>query len=288
LLDTHLQAFVRSQIRECLQEQFKDQKVIEVEMTEAIAERFQKWGKWFLIPVTILYTLIGAALGLLGVTDFVRVHHAANEAVQQADTAKNKALDAQRASDNVRAQLQEIVSHADENTAAEIEKARKHIGREVDELDKKIGKTDEQVEGVTNLVTASLLASEGEQAVFTTGSSRRVFNTKEFAEPTGEWVFMLLKKVPIFQTIQLQTGRTVEPRWTYRQEGNILIFRWRDLREKLEGVEINVGYVPDPRKHLDRYQSLSLRNGHVWGVAVAGGQDKEMLPFDSQHPQEER
>jgi hypothetical protein len=94
---------------------------------------------------------------------------------------------------------------------------------------------------------------------------------------------MLLRSVPLFQTIQLQTsGRTVEPKWTYKQVGNVLVFRWADDIENLRQHEVNVGYVPDPRVQVAPYHSLVVRGGHVWATGAGG--DKEMPEFQSAHP----
>lgn len=77
-----------------MREQFKDQKVVDVETTEAIAERFQKWGKWFLVPATLLLTILGLTLGLIGIRDYRDVHKAAQQAITTANTATKTAEDA--------------------------------------------------------------------------------------------------------------------------------------------------------------------------------------------------
>ena len=64
VLAPQLIAIFRKQVEEYLREHFTDQKVVDVETTEAIAERFQKWAKWFLVPATILLTILGVTLGL--------------------------------------------------------------------------------------------------------------------------------------------------------------------------------------------------------------------------------
>jgi uncharacterized membrane protein YvbJ len=105
LLTPQLKPLVRSQVEEYIQEHFKDQKVVDIETSEAIAERFLKWGKWFLIPATILLTLIGLVFALLGFSDYSHFHQTVQRAIEElkpkldralseADTATKKAQDA--------------------------------------------------------------------------------------------------------------------------------------------------------------------------------------------------
>jgi len=67
-------ASVRTQIQSILAERYKDQKLVELETTQAIAARFSEWAKllgFFIgIPVAVLL-LILAALGIKTYSDFV-------------------------------------------------------------------------------------------------------------------------------------------------------------------------------------------------------------------------
>ena len=64
---------VRSQVREIIAERYKDQKVVEIETTQAIADRFLGWSKLlgFVagIPIALLF-LILSILGIKTYTDF--------------------------------------------------------------------------------------------------------------------------------------------------------------------------------------------------------------------------
>jgi len=67
-------ASVRAQVQSILTEHYKDQKMVELETTQAIAVRFSEWGKllgFFLgIPVAVLLLTL-AALGIKTYSDFV-------------------------------------------------------------------------------------------------------------------------------------------------------------------------------------------------------------------------
>jgi hypothetical protein len=94
VLSPQLIPLVRAQVEEYIRQNFKDQKVVEIETTEAIAGRFQRWGKWFLVPATILITLLGLTLAIIGIRDFSDVDKAAQKAIAPAAEATKSAQDA--------------------------------------------------------------------------------------------------------------------------------------------------------------------------------------------------
>jgi hypothetical protein len=132
MTDTHLEAFVRSQVRECVREHLRDQKFVEVETTEAIAARFQKWGKLFLVPATILLTLLAVILALFGVSDFLdfrkRVRQASDQTIEDAETAKKQTLDA----------ISQKLSGMDPIIKEKMRKAGKGIDDRMAQLDRSI------------------------------------------------------------------------------------------------------------------------------------------------------
>jgi hypothetical protein len=277
LLETQLEVFIRSQVRESVQARFKDQKLVEIETTEAIVARIQKWATWFLIPATVLYTILAAILAVLGFTDYTRFHRVADAAVREATTAKDQALEAQREAILAKATIDGAKKNTDENM--------RELGNNVKNAEKEINEQRNKLATTDNFVTASLLDTKGEAELFKLTSSPRIFQVTPFHDrPQGGWLFMLLKKVPVFQTIQLQTaGRTLEPKWTYTQEGNVLIFRWASPIKNLDGTELQVGYVPNPRVPEAPYISLSRRGERVVAEKNGGGL-VDMPEFPSQYP----
>jgi len=132
LTDTHLQAFVRSQVRESVSEHFKDKRFIEVETTEAIVARLQKWGKLFLVPATILLTLLAVILALFGVSDFLdfrkRVQQASDRTIEDAETAKKQTINA----------ISQKLSDMDPIIKEKMSKASKGIDDRMAQLDRNI------------------------------------------------------------------------------------------------------------------------------------------------------
>jgi len=52
-------------------------------------------ARWFLIPFTILITLLGITLGFIGIRDFSDVHKASQRAIAESNEAKAKAQEAE-------------------------------------------------------------------------------------------------------------------------------------------------------------------------------------------------
>jgi|SRR5271165_1276435 len=160
LLTPQLIPVVRAQVEQYIREHFTDHELVDVKTTEAIAARFVKWGKWFLIPTTILVTLLGVTLGVIGIRDFADVHKAAQQAVTESNTATSKAEVAtrkaqeadekavqaikaiQEANAKMRVEVEAAtelsanVSGMERRTAQQIADANKHIESRVTTLDK--------------------------------------------------------------------------------------------------------------------------------------------------------
>ncbi len=173
LLTPQLLPLIRAQVEEHVKERFKDQTVVDVETTEAIAERFLKWGKWFLIPATILITLLGVTLGIFGIRDFAAVHKAAqqaisesNDATKKADEAKTKAQEAEgKAGQAINAideatkkmgtqltkaqALSDKVSGLENKTAGQIADASKHVRRSADRVGWEGGGSEQEYRAAT-------------------------------------------------------------------------------------------------------------------------------------------
>jgi hypothetical protein len=92
LLTPQLLPLIRSQVEEYIHETFKDRELVEIKTTEAITERFLKWGKWFLVPATILLTALGLILGFLGFRDYSEFHNTVHRATVELKPKLEQAL----------------------------------------------------------------------------------------------------------------------------------------------------------------------------------------------------
>jgi hypothetical protein len=87
---------LREQVSDVLREHYKEQKVIEVETSQAIATRFAEWAKllaFFLgIPIALLLLLLGA-IGIKTYSDFSnQIQKAQSEVVAKLDNAQKLAV----------------------------------------------------------------------------------------------------------------------------------------------------------------------------------------------------
>jgi F0F1-type ATP synthase membrane subunit b/b' len=291
LLTPQLKPLVRAQVEECIKEYVKDQKVVDIETTEAIVERFHRWAKWFLVPATILLAILGLVFALLGFSDYTAfrktVQRATDElkpkleqALNEADSATKKAQDAEgKANDAVKSinaatgKLSKA-SGLESQTSNQIANASKHVEEGMSELDKKVEAANKQIaaqqEKLTNtndLVTA--MFSKGLNEYFQT----EPVNTSCVVYPLpvgqqGAIVYMRLKNAPIFQTVQLQWHVAVQPKYSYSVLANILRFTWGDPAAALKVHPFVVSYVPDPTYHGVVYSALSVKDGHVIADSV--------------------
>lgn len=303
LLSPHLKPLIRSQVEEYIQEHFKDRRTVDIETTELIAERFIKWAKWFLVPATVLVTLLGLVLALLGISDYSSFHKTVqrasdelkpklDKALSEADSASRKAQDAKGRSDEaitsinaatakmnsqmaLAQQLSSRVSTLESQTANRISSASRHVEERVTDLDKKVEVANKEIAAqqgkltsTNELVTA--MFSKGQTQSFWANAGNTPtcvvfsFPAATGAPQKGAIVYMLLKSAPIFQTVQVGYHIYIQPKSSYRLVGNVLIFVWGDPAENLKQYPLEVSYVPDPTYTGNTYVELSVKNGHVF------------------------
>jgi len=278
---------------------FTRQELVDVTTTEAIAERFVKWGKWFLIPATILLTLLGLILGVVGIRDVSSVHKAAQEAITESNKATKNAVDAQakaqEAEDkvvvainaiseatkkmgaqlNAAQALSDNVSGLEKKTASQITDAGKHVEGRLTELDNKVEEANKRIAeqqlkltSTNELVTAMFSMGQVEHFPTAQGDTSTLvivpLPAVQGQAQKGALVFMLLRGAPIFQTVQINARIFVQPKSSYFVQANILRFFWGDPAENLKQYPLEVSYVPDLTYHGPTYKALSVKNGHVF------------------------
>ncbi len=296
LLNPQLLPLVRSQVEEYMREYFKDQKVIDVETTEAIAKRFLMWGKWFLFPGTLLLTILGVTLGIIGFRDFSDVHKAAQQAVATANTATKtaedatlKAQEAKRLSDDAittihtamltvnsqvssAQQLSEKFSGLESKTAGQLASANKHVEDRMGELDRKVDEANKAISvqqaklvSTNELVTAMFSKSQVEMFQPSQGNTSTFAvlplpKVPQNARPGAAkaMAVMLLKSAPIYQTIQINFHIFVQPKSSYFVSGNQLTFLWGDPPDNLKQWPLEVSYVPNPTYDGPIYKELTV------------------------------
>jgi len=94
-------------------------------------------------------------------------------------------------------------------------------------------------------------------------------------------VFILLRKVPIMQTVQLQWDLYVQPKQSYGVRSNLVVFSWGDDPAKLSTKDLVVSYVPDPSDQTT-YKSIAVKEQKLYldGKAVQGNLSFNTVPYE--------
>jgi predicted RND superfamily exporter protein len=227
LLTPQLIPVIRNQVEDYIRENFKDQKLIELETTEAVATRVLKWAKiYYATPIAVL-VIIFALLGISDYSDFHKTVQratndikaegdtATNDIKAQADTATKTAVEAQEKSKEAvkalnaaatavgdrLASTQELankLSGMESKTTTQIASASKHIEDRLTELDKKVEAANKIIaEQQSKLVSTNELVT----AMFSKGQVE-TFQTDQGDTPT--FAIVSLPKSTIVQKAAAQ------------------------------------------------------------------------------------
>lgn len=79
----------------------------------------------------------------------------------------------------------------------------------------------------------------------------------------GATVYILLKKTPIPQTLQLQYHVFSQPPNSYFNIHNLVVFSWGDPADRLRANQLSVSYFPD-EGDKELIGVLSAKNGRVY------------------------
>jgi hypothetical protein len=135
-LEEILSGKVREQVRDILKENYKEQKLLEIETSQAVATRLADWAKllgFFIgIPIGLLFLVLGA-IGLKTYSDFSNQVHAAQTEIEQqvhkAQTEIGVRLDtAQKAASKLQSDASTI-SREYENLTAGLENTKRLAGQ---------------------------------------------------------------------------------------------------------------------------------------------------------------
>jgi hypothetical protein len=146
-LDPTVGRMVRDQVEEILSERFKEQKVVEIETTQAIASRLSDWAKLFAffvgIPVAALLAIVGM-LGIRTYSDFSeKVQKAQNDVIDRLTLAQAAAKKLKSDSDSLAADYQKLQErYADTKAIAD---QLQSLSAKVDRLEKLAFTTSSEV-----------------------------------------------------------------------------------------------------------------------------------------------
>ncbi|MGC9994617.1 MAG: hypothetical protein ABSE79_04795 [Terriglobia bacterium] len=299
-----LETLVKAQVDEIIRERFKDQNVVEVETSQAIVERLSGWAKLFAFFVGVPIGLCLIWLSIAGfekLSDFknliARVEGQVIPKIEQAKAdseqaqkiaadAKTKAEGAEKTIEDVTTQvkkqlgsateitksvhaLSERVSDLEKQTSTQMKDSSRRIDERVAELDRKIDAAFKDISEQQRKLTRTdelvkAMYSSRTTEYFETQSNAS--NVVIAALKNGAFVFMLLKSVPIPESVEVKWRVYSQPRGAYRVvKGNVLLFIWGESPDNLKQYPLEISYVPDPTPTLPSFKSLSIKNGALYG-----------------------
>src|SRR5215469_8343696 len=147
LLDTSFGAIkqyldnnLRREIKTTLKEEFRDQKFIEVETTEAILTKLTSWTKLFAFFVGVPLIIMVAIFGFLGVRSYTDISTLITEAKtnlsQTLKIAEEKANEFKREGERIQTEYAELKSQL-ENTSV--------LAKQVNDLSAKVQNIEQQI-----------------------------------------------------------------------------------------------------------------------------------------------
>jgi len=297
----YLEGFIKAQVKESLDARFKDQKLLEVETSQAVIERVKSWTTLFGYFVAIPIALLVLAFAVFGIKEFrdfralvksaqdqlkprlEQAKSSADNAKQQADEAQREAAEAKKtiqSASGVATQVRTLsaqFSQLENQTSLQMKNASERADKQLRELDSKIESATKDIAeqqkklASTNELVKSIF-ERGRTEYFDTKSQNSHFVLLSYrmgdksSAKNGAFVFMLLAEVPIRQTIELKFHLSSQPRGSYSPiRGNVLWFNWGENAESLKEFPLEVTYIPDPTASSTMiFKSLSIRERRVY------------------------
>jgi hypothetical protein len=283
-----LELLVKSQVEKTIQERFRDQKLIDVETSQAVAERLMAWAKllgFFIgMPLVVLVIILSVS-GIEKYSDFKnKINNIERQVEPQIARAKSDAEQAQKtaaeAKDEATSSKQTIqaatadtlkqlaaATELEQRTSQQIQGSSQKVDTRMSELDQKmdtaikdIADQQKKLESTDELVKT--LFSKGTTEFFVTTANGP--NVVTVPLKKGALVFMLLKSAPIYQTIEVKWRVFSQPHGSYFITNNVLFFNWGDPAENLKQYPLEVTYVPDPTAKAPAFKALSVKDNAVF------------------------
>jgi hypothetical protein len=308
---TYLEEFVTKQVKESLDAKFKDQKLIEMEISLAVAERVIGWSKLFTYVVGI-----PLAVGLLGLSfagikkyeDFTSRIRGAEEQIKprleqaktSAELAKQQADEALRiagdAKNTIELQLKSAKGFNDKVTmlSAKVSKLEEQTSLRLkgqnESADKAVADLESKIDAATKdiAVQQKKLASTNElvKSLFSKTRTEYFDTNKASARAVvvplgrGAAVFLLLTQIPIEQTVDVKFHVYSQPKDSYHVlRQNLVLFSWGDPADSIKQHPLEVNYIPDATDTTTpSIKALSVKDNKVYA------DDEVVMTFPSLAP----
>jgi hypothetical protein len=281
-----LDVFVARQVRAEFEQHTQQRDLVERESAIRIVETAYGWAK----KLGVLALLIVAPFAAVGVykwSDLLSAISSAKQNVSKTASDERKAIEA--ASATAQLNIAQVSSSATRESRAAVQEAKaakSQVTQQTAEAQTEIARLHEQIEAANGLRPEMVaireeltkqqraLSSSEEFAKNIFTSHRVEFFQQEQMETdhykilprkngNGATVYLLLGKVPIAQTLQLQYHVFSQPNNSYVNIHNLVIFSWGDPADSLKTHQLSASYFPDG-SDKDVIKVLSERDGRVY------------------------
>jgi hypothetical protein len=268
----HLDSFIAHQVKEQLSKNTKDRDLIERESAIRVFEKAYGWMKLLGKIAAAIIVVVAVPLAAIGInkwSDLTSTISAAKQGVVRTADEQRRAIEATSAS--AQKAVGEISSNANrqgrvavqEAAAAKLQIAKQtlEVRNEVDGLHKEIeeaGKLQPEMIAIREELTRhQKVLSSSEEFARSIFSSHRVdffqpeqspadhYRILPRAKGNGATVYLLLNRVPIAETLQLQFHIFSQPSNSYVTIHNLVVFSWGDPAETLKAHQLSASYFPD-------------------------------------------
>lgn len=309
-----MEQLVKQELRTAIAAQFRDQKVVEIEITHAIADRLTGWAKIFAFFVGIPLLLLAVILGVFGVKTYTDVSRLAKEGQvemsRNLESIQKQGIALQRESESMLSAFSTNVKKAQEQLAigaedakvksaqlqkqsdalfADYEKLRmrfadtKKLADELQALSKQVQKIEERVQfkelsGVTKDQQQRL-----ERALLT----YRAYLQKLGFRPAGDVSVLITEKpqyammsyyLPAEKTIVIDAKYAGDLKLLYREYSHRALLPDSHTDPIYAAVESGLAaYFPCSFTNDHRISAFSLENGNFIKYASASNANMEGL-----------
>ena len=154
----HLETFVKTQVEEAIQQRFRNQKLVDIETSQAVAERLHGWAKLFGFFVGLPFAALLIVLGVGGIekySDFKKMIGSIEGQVKpKIEQAKSDAKQAQKTAGEARAEAE----NSKRTMEGAVSEAKKQLALQL-ELAKNVTALSERVSGLEQQTSSQIRGS---------------------------------------------------------------------------------------------------------------------------------
>jgi hypothetical protein len=270
----YLEDYLNDKLQKAITEQFKDQNLVAKETSAQVLTKVTSRAQLYVALIAVIMALLGFGTYRefsQKITDAAKViQPQIDKATAEAGKAVDTAGQAKGKVDKVIQDLKEDIKHASA------------LDSDATKLSDKIGTTNAQIDARMREFNAKVSQSpdrinvdEITNTIFSKITSVAFAMNAWSANPAGpsplevldhgdvQAIYMILPDPPMTQTLQVQWGLFLLPKYEVGSDRNVVQFRWNKKDGDLHLNSIYVSYVPNITEKL-RFKNLVVRDNTVY------------------------